>query len=782
MKFLKPILLPCLLLAFFLGQAQTYLFNSPEGYGSGVTGGGFGPITIVTTQAQLQTALTTPGSARILVQGSVEVNYISVEVHDKTLLGLPGAKLFTNDQTAGLSGILQMKSSSNVIIRNLTFVGPGAYDSDGRDCLTFDGSTKMWVDHCDFQDGMDGNFDNKGLTDNITISWCRFHYLKPPKAGGSGGTDDHRFSNLVGSDDTDMPADGQYSITWQYCWWDNGCVERMCRARNAQLHMLNCYWNTNTGKVLLGLAGVTDCYVENGVFAGSGTKYSNYGNGTVRLTTVGSTAPPANVGTAPAPSYTHEAIAASGVVSAVTGSCGAGATLTVTTAGAISSSCGTSGPTLTTSSLESQKIIVGNGIATIVYTWGGTATGVSVTNLPAGLTGVANTSAKTYTISGTPTAAGTYSITTTQASGSPVISSGVISLNLAVPTGISSSSTSSSATISWSAVSNATGYVVNFCSPNTGPAPKKLWDFTAPWTITAANADANLVLDVAPNNNRFNYIPATSSAVLKFANGTAVPDVAGLLFTQTGATKVRLGFGTSLLYLNGAGIVVGIPCAVGDKVYVTGPAGNATAVDRGYSVSGGTLIPGETSSFINSSGIMTQAGATGTWAYMATSTTVKITTVTGSMNIQKIGIGGSGNSTACKEYTVSGGSTTTLTIPNLTANVMYSYEVKATNGIAAQASAYSDTSYVTVGAPLGNEEESISSLISIYPNPSAQAFQVGGIQGIALVSVTDLAGKLVLTRNVIAAEPISVEGLVNGIYLVKIETQMGTVEKKFLKK
>ena len=40
---------------------------------------------------------------------------------------------------------------------NLIFEGPGAYDVDGRDNLTSE-CTNLWVDHCEFQDGTDGNF------------------------------------------------------------------------------------------------------------------------------------------------------------------------------------------------------------------------------------------------------------------------------------------------------------------------------------------------------------------------------------------------------------------------------------------------------------------------------------------------------------------------------------------------------------------------------------------------------------------------------------------------
>lgn len=772
MKFMKPFFIVCFFLSILNVQAQTYVFSTSQGYGAGVTGGGNGPITVVTTRAALETALKASGAARIIVQGSIQMTYLSIEAHDKTLLGLPGSKLVNNTQTKDGSGIINLKASTNVIFRNLTFEGPGAYDADGRDNLTVDGCSKIWVDHCDFQDGMDGNYDHKGLTDNVTVSWCRFRYLKSPKAGGSGGTDDHRFTNLVGSNDSDKPSDGKYSITWQYCWWDNGCVERMTRARNAQLHFLNCYWNTNTGKCLLGLGGVTDTYVENSVFAGSGEKYRNYGNGTVNLTTTGCTAPPSNVGSAAAPSYNHEVIPASGVVSAVTGKCGAGATLTVTTGGAVSASCGGVDPVTT-------------------YTLTTTTTGPGTVTLnPAGGTYDEGT---VVTVTATPSSGGTFSgwsgaltgtnnpTTITMNANKSITATFAQVQALAVPNNITASSTTNSVKINWSAVSNATGYVVNFCVPNNGTAPKKQWDFTAPWTINASNADANLVLDVAPNDNRFNYAPATTNAGLTFANGSPIPDLAGLLFTQTGTSKVRLGFGSSLVQLNGANIAVGIPCAVGDKITIVAKASSNTVTDRGFSVTGGTLSTNE-SVGIDANGIVNVAGAVGTWVYTATSTSVKITTVTGGMNVQKISIGGSGSAPICTEYTVSGGSTTTYTVPNLSPDITYSFQVKATNGKPAEASAYSNSQTITIVLGIDDMEATYRSRIILYPNPALSTFQVAGIEGMASISVTDMSGKTLLMKEVAANELISTEDLVSGMYMVKITTDHGTVLKKLMKK
>jgi hypothetical protein len=55
---------------------------------------------------------------------------------------------------------------------------------------------------------------------------------------------------------------------------------------------------------------------------------------------------------------------------------------------------------------KSPTVCSGTAITTTVYTFGGSATDATVTNLP-GLTSVVDTAAKTVTISGTPTASGT---------------------------------------------------------------------------------------------------------------------------------------------------------------------------------------------------------------------------------------------------------------------------------------------------------------------------------------------------------------------------------------
>jgi pectate lyase len=335
--------------------AQNYYMATPQGYASSATGGGAATPVLVSTYIELKNALqsTTSANAVILVSGTIDCVYTSVLLTNKTIIGLPGARLRNLQITPGNSavsaansGILYIKpGSNNVIIRNIIFEGPGAYDVDGRDNLTNEG-TNVWVDHCEFQDGIDGNFDNKGQADNVTISWCKFTYLKPAISGGSGGSNDHRFTNLVGSSSTDSPPDGHYSITFQNCYWASGCKERMPRARNAQLHLISCYYNTGiSSSKAIGLGGGinnTTCYVENTNFTNINNVYASYigsDGGTVSLNFNNCINGASNIGNVTTPTYTTTPIPLNDVVTYLTDAyCGAGATLQITNAGIISSS------------------------------------------------------------------------------------------------------------------------------------------------------------------------------------------------------------------------------------------------------------------------------------------------------------------------------------------------------------------------------------------------------------------------------------------------------------
>ncbi|MBO7458785.1 MAG: hypothetical protein J6T80_05990 [Paludibacteraceae bacterium] len=329
-------------------SAVDYCATSAFGYGASATGGGNASPTLVKSESEFKSALKS-GKVVLITQDITIDNQISTDASNMTIIALPGKRLISKNQTKEKSGILYLKGS-NIILRDIIFEGPGAYDCDGKDLLTLDGAKNVWVDHCDFQDGMDGNFDIKGKADNISVTFCRFRYLKKPKPDGPGGADDHRFTNLIGSSVSDKPADGTYNITYGFCWWDEGCVERMTRCRNSLLHFINCYWNSSVSNYYV-CPEYCSCYFEGCTFAGKantnkknwkefkGTEGKNYckfvncsGNS---LT---------NSGSVDAPSYSYDKLTAAEAKTVVTNSsCGAGATLTVTENAEVSSSCDNGG-------------------------------------------------------------------------------------------------------------------------------------------------------------------------------------------------------------------------------------------------------------------------------------------------------------------------------------------------------------------------------------------------------------------------------------------------------
>ena len=144
---------------------------------------------------------------------------------------------FTGDNTENYrkSGILRV-AKENIIIRNITFVGPGSIDVGGNDLLSFNGAKHCWVDHCSFSDGMDGNFDITQSSDFNTVSWCTFSYTERSYM--------HQNTNLIGY--SDREPTGFLNTTFAFNWWGPGCVQRMPMIRVGKIHMLNNYFSCTT--------------------------------------------------------------------------------------------------------------------------------------------------------------------------------------------------------------------------------------------------------------------------------------------------------------------------------------------------------------------------------------------------------------------------------------------------------------------------------------------------------------------------------------------------------
>lgn len=142
---------------------------------------------------------------------------------------------YTGDakETYRKAGIFKLSSAArNIIIRNIKFVGPGSIDVGGYDLISSTGAKNVWVDHCDFTDGMDGNFDITNSADFHTVSWCTFSYTERSYM--------HQNTNLIGSSDSE--AKGYLNTTFAYNIWGDGCKQRMPMARAGKIHMLNNYY------------------------------------------------------------------------------------------------------------------------------------------------------------------------------------------------------------------------------------------------------------------------------------------------------------------------------------------------------------------------------------------------------------------------------------------------------------------------------------------------------------------------------------------------------------
>ncbi|AZA53390.1 polysaccharide lyase family 1 protein [Chryseobacterium sp. G0201] len=295
----------------------------------GTTGGGTAAETTVTTYAQLKAAIENTAVKVIKVTGTITIT-TRLSLQDqtgKTIYGASGAKLVSTDQTASGSGIINIKRCNNIVVRNLIFEGPGAYDTDGWDNAILDDCRNVWIDHCEFRDGVDGNFDIKNKSDFVTVSYTKFHYLKAPKLGGSGGTDDHRFSNLIGSSDGATADAGKLNVTFVRCWWAPGCKERMPRVRFGKIHIINSYFNSSASNKCIAAGVQANIFVDRNVFENV-KEPINLMSGFTAVTATGNTftnvtGNTAGSGTAFTPPYTIPALSVSAVKADVTANAGA---------------------------------------------------------------------------------------------------------------------------------------------------------------------------------------------------------------------------------------------------------------------------------------------------------------------------------------------------------------------------------------------------------------------------------------------------------------------------
>ena len=161
------------------------------------------------------------------------------------------------------SGVLSLSGCENIIIRNITFVGPGSVDVGGKDLISATKAKHCWIDHCAFQDGMDGNFDITQQSDFFTVSWCTFSYTDRSYM--------HQNTNLIGSSDSE--ATGYLNTTFAFNWWGTGCKQRMPMARVGKIHMLNNYFTCSGSSNCINPRKNSEFLIEGNYFASGVNNY-----------------------------------------------------------------------------------------------------------------------------------------------------------------------------------------------------------------------------------------------------------------------------------------------------------------------------------------------------------------------------------------------------------------------------------------------------------------------------------------------------------------------------
>jgi len=243
-----------------------------------VTGGGNATPITVKTFADLQKYAKDSSPRVIYIDGTLGDGWsgtsgsrLNITASNKTIIGLkPGTLL--------KAPIHITSKASNIIIRNIVIQGPGSNADQAWDNLTIEGESKnIWIDHCEFWDGQDGNADVVKGSDNVTFTWCIFGYKKKSS---------HNLSNLIGSSDNEPVSEGKLNVTYMFNWW-KAANQRKPRCRYGNVHVVN---NLLTGDAsitngtdVLGVAAGHMCRVrtERNVFINENNPiYTGVANGT----------------------------------------------------------------------------------------------------------------------------------------------------------------------------------------------------------------------------------------------------------------------------------------------------------------------------------------------------------------------------------------------------------------------------------------------------------------------------------------------------------------------
>ena len=292
-------------------------------------------------------------------------------------------------------------------------------------------------------------------------------------------------------------------------------------------------------------------------------------------------------------------------------------------------------------STQDQTVCLGSSIVSTVYTYGGSASGVTITNLPAGLSSTENAGAKTVTISGTPIESGIYTISTTGHTlpCSEATIQGVITVNPLPNAGITNNTATTELTCSVTSISvTATGGdTYSWSGGSTPTTANNNLNSAGTYTVTVTGANG-----------------CTSTSSITITQDASVPTA--VITNNTGSTELN--------------------CTT-TSISVTASGGDS------YAWSGGTTTGTDNNSFSSpDTYIVTVTASSGCTSTASIVITQNITSPTAGIT----------NNTASTELTC----TTTSISVTATGGDTYSWSGGSSTGTANNTFSSPDTYYVTV--------------------------------------------------------------------------------------
>jgi len=231
-------------------------------------------VTSSTSGAALLTAHATAKLHPVLLTTGVS----KIDIKPKT----GGLTIFSSNGSTIRHGTLNIKSTSNIIVRNLKFdeiwewdeATKGNYDSNDWDFIDLGNGgavDNVWIDHCTFTKAYDGTVDLKKGVSNVTFSWNKyvgddgatnsnswvrqqFNALELNKSSypfynflrtNGFSIDDlviinqgHDKTHLLGSNSQDS-GNSSFRVTFNHEWYQNVWDRNPARLRAGNVHVFN---------------------------------------------------------------------------------------------------------------------------------------------------------------------------------------------------------------------------------------------------------------------------------------------------------------------------------------------------------------------------------------------------------------------------------------------------------------------------------------------------------------------------------------------------------------